>query len=70
MSFSSKQSAVLRTRASGEQVTVSMNDALVAYVIFWFNTHFFLEQERIQGASIVVNYREISSGQLFHAHSF
>jgi hypothetical protein len=61
MIFSSNQLALLRTRASNDQLVVSTNDALVAYVIFRLNTHFFLEQQQIQRASIVVSYRGIST---------
>jgi hypothetical protein len=61
MSFSSKQLALLRTRVSGDRLTVSTNDALIAYVIFRLNTHFFPKQQSIQRASIVVSYRGIST---------
>ena len=59
MKFSSKELSLLRARAGGDQLTVSTNDALVAYVIFRLNTHFFSQQQSIQRASIVVNYRQI-----------
>jgi hypothetical protein len=61
MSFSSKQLALLRTRVSGDQLNVSRNDALIAYIIFRLNTHFFSEQQSIQRAIIVVSYRGIST---------
>ncbi len=61
ITFSSKQLALLRTRVGGDQLNVSTNDALVAYVIFRLNTHFFPEQQPIQRASMVVNYRGIST---------
>ncbi len=61
MTFSSKQLALLRTRVGGDQLIVSANDALIAYVIFRLNTHFFFEQQPIQRAPIVVNYRRIST---------
>ena len=60
MIFSSKQLALLRIRAGGDPPIVSTNDALIAYVIYRLNTHFFLEQEPIQRASIAVSYRGIS----------
>jgi hypothetical protein len=61
MTFSSKQLVLLRTRVGGDQLVVSKNDALIAYVIFRLNTHFFLEKQIIQRASIIVNYRGIST---------
>jgi hypothetical protein len=61
MIFSSKQLALLRSRVDTGQLIVSTSDALVAYVIFRLNTHFFPEQQQIQRAIIVVNYRGISS---------
>lgn len=61
MNFSSKQLASLRAKAGGDQLAASTNDALVAYVIFRLNTHFFSQQQLIQRASIIVNYRQIFS---------
>jgi hypothetical protein len=61
MTFSSKQLVLLRTRVGGDQLVVSKNDALIAYVIFRLNTHFFLEKQIIQRAFVIVNYRGIST---------
>ena len=60
MIFSSKDLAILRARAGGDSLIVSTNDALIAYVIFRLNTHFFRGQQPIQRASIAVSYRGIS----------
>jgi hypothetical protein len=61
MTFSSQQLALLRTRVGGNQLIMSTNDALIAYIIFRLNTHFFLKEEVIQRASILVDYRGIST---------
>jgi len=68
MSFSSKQLALLRTRVGADQLTVSRNDALIAYVVFRLNTHFFLKQQAIQRVSMVISCRGISTALCSATH--